>query len=76
MDDEIERASFAKQRSPFLSAEEAALYLGVSPRRLQRMRHTGVGPSFRRHSRSVLYHIDDLDSWSRTVLVGADICVA
>jgi hypothetical protein len=29
------------------------------------MRAAGTGPSFRRHSRYVRYHIDDLDAWSR-----------
>lgn len=76
MDDEIEHESIGKKRSPFLSADDAAFYLGVSPRTLQRMRQMRSGPSFRRHSRTVLYHIDDLDSWSRTLLVGADVCVA
>jgi hypothetical protein len=28
------------------------------------MRASGTGPAFRRHSRYIRYHIDDLDSWS------------
>ena len=32
---------------------------------LQAMRADGSGPRFRRHSRSVRYHIDDLDAWSK-----------
>jgi hypothetical protein len=31
---------------------------------MQAMRGAGTGPRFRRHSRYVRYHIDDLDSWS------------
>lgn len=65
MEDEIERAARAKKGSPFLSTEQAAFYLGLSPRRLQAMRGAGIGPRFRRHSRYVRYHIDDLDEWSR-----------
>lgn len=66
MDDAIERAARAKKGCPFLSTEQAAFYLGLSPRKLQKMRAAGHGPVFRRHSRYVRYHIDDLDAWSRT----------
>lgn len=65
MDDEIARAARAKKGSPFLSTEQAAFYLGLSARKLQQMRAAEAGPSFRRHSRYVRYHIDDLDSWSK-----------
>jgi len=65
MEDDIARAARAKKGSPFLSTEQAAFYLGLSARRLQSMRAEGAGPSFRRHSRYVRYHIDDLDSWSK-----------
>ena len=64
MDDDIARAERAKKGSPFLSTEQAAFYLGLSARTLQVMRASGGGPPFRRHSRHVRYHIDDLDSWS------------
>ena len=64
MDDEIVRAQRAKKGSPFLSTEQAAFYLGLSARKMQAMRRAGTGPAFRRHSRYVRYHIDDLDSWS------------
>jgi hypothetical protein len=65
MDDEIARAARAKKGSPFLSTEQAAFYLGLSARKLQQMRAARAGPQFRRHSRYVRYHIDDLDNWSR-----------
>lgn len=65
MDDDIARAARAKKGSPFLSTEQAAFYLGLSARKLQSMRAAGEGPAFRRHSRYVRYHIDDLDAWSR-----------
>lgn len=64
MDDENVRAARAKKGSPFLSTEQAAFYLGISPRKMQSMRAAGEGPQFRRHSRYVRYHIDDLDAWS------------
>ena len=67
MDDDIDRAARAKKGSPFLSTEQAAFYLGLSGRKLQAMRRTDEGPRFRRHSRYVRYHIDDLDTWSKGV---------
>ena len=67
MSDEIERAARAKKGSPFLTTEQAGFYLGLSARKLQAMRRDGEGPPFRRHSRYVRYHIDDLDAWSRGV---------
>lgn len=63
--DDIARAARAKKGSPFLSTEQAAFYLGLSPRKLEQMRGQGGGPLFRRHSRYIRYHIDDLDDWSR-----------
>jgi hypothetical protein len=70
VDDDIARAARAKKGTPFLSTEQAAFYLGLSARKLQAMRATGDGPPFRRHSRYVRYHIDDLDGWSKTAAVG------
>jgi hypothetical protein len=67
MEDDIARAARAKKGSPFLSTEQAGFYLGLSARKLQAMRAAGTGPSFRRHSRYVRYHIDDLDLWSKGV---------
>ena len=66
-DDAIARAAKARKGTPFLNTEQAAFYLGLSPRRLQELRSAGEGPRFRRHSRYVRYHIDDLDSWSKAV---------
>ena len=65
-DDENARAARAKKGCPFLTTEQAAFYLGLSARKMQAMRRVGEGPSFRRHSRYVRYHIDDLDAWSAT----------
>ena len=63
--DEFARAAQAKRATPFLSTEQAAFYLGLSARKLQAMRAAQAGPPFRRHSRYIRYHIDDLDDWSR-----------
>jgi hypothetical protein len=72
MDDDIARASRAKKGSPFLSTEQAAFYLGLSPRKLQAMRASGEGPRFRRHSRFVRYHIDELEDWSQGLTRSGD----
>jgi len=63
-DDDITRANRAKRGSPFLNTDQAAAYLKLSSRLLKRLRRDGKGPVFRRHSRYVQYHIDDLDAWS------------
>lgn len=65
MEDDIARANRAKKGTPFLSTEQAAFYLGLSPRKLQELRAAGEGPAFRRHCRFIRYHIDDLDGWSQ-----------
>ena len=62
-EDDIARAARARKGSPFLSTEQAAFYLGLSSRKLQAMRG-GNGPHFRRRSRYVRSHVDDLDAWS------------
>lgn len=49
---------------PFLNTRQASFYLGVSVTSLERLRRCGDGPIFRRHSRFILYHIDDLNAWS------------
>ena len=64
MEDEISRAALAKQGSPFLNTDQAAFYVGLSRRTLEKMRIVGGGPRFRKHGRYVRYHIDDLESWS------------
>lgn len=69
VDDDLTRAARAKKGSPFLTTEQAAFYLGLSGRKMQALRAAGSGPRFRRHSRHILYHIDDLDAWSETSVV-------
>lgn len=64
MDDEIARAAKAKRGCPFLNTAQAAYYIGLSARTLEKMRGAGVGPRFRKHGRYVRYHIVDLDDWS------------
>ncbi len=64
MSDENARADNAKKRSPFLNTAQAAFYIGLSKRTLEKMRVIGGGPIYRKHGRYVRYHIDDLNAWS------------
>ena len=66
MVDHTDRADVARHGSPYLNARQAAFFLKMSPRSLQRLRASGKGPTVRRHARMVLYHIDDLEAWSRS----------
>jgi hypothetical protein len=58
------RAARAKQGSPFLTTAQAAFYVNLSRRTLEKMRFRSRGPRYRKHVRYVRYHIDDLDRWS------------
>ncbi len=64
MNDDTDRAAQARKSSPFLSTAQAAHYVGLSRRTLEKMRTLGGGPKYRKHGRYVRYHIDDLDAWS------------
>jgi transposase len=58
-------ASSSGPARPFLTTPQAGHYLGLTPRHLERLRSEARGPVYRRHGRYVVYHIDDLDAWSR-----------
>src|SRR5882757_11022410 len=58
------RAARAKEGSPFLTTAQAAFYVNLSRRTLEKMRFRSHGPRYRKHGRYVRYHIDDLDRWS------------
>lgn len=64
MDDDADRATKAKKGSPFLSTAQAAFFVGLSRRTLEKMRVQGGGPVYRKHGRYVRYHIADLEAWS------------
>lgn len=51
--------------SPFLDTGEAAAYLRLELRTLVNWRSRGDGPRWRKHGGRVVYHRDDLESWSR-----------
>jgi len=47
-----------------LTSEEAAEFLGLSPKTLPNWRSHGRGPVYRKHGRKVIYNISDLRAWS------------
>ncbi len=52
-------------RAPrYLTNSEAAEFLRLSPRTLEKQRVIGGGPRFRKFGRRVMYAIDDLESWA------------
>ena len=48
----------------FLNNEQAARYLNLSPRTLEKHRVIGGGPRFRKFGRRVLYALVDLEAWA------------
>jgi len=53
-----------EKRSPYFLEIEAAKYLRMDIRTLQRHRSEETGPPFRRHGGVLVYHENDLDGWS------------
>jgi len=70
MEDPVQRAEHAKQGSPYLTTTQTAHFLGVSVYYLVKLRRRGKGPVYRRHSRWVQYHIDDVTAWSAAQAIG------
>lgn len=52
------------QPQRYLTNDEAADYLRLSPRTLEKHRVIGGGPRFRKFGRRVMYAIADLDAWA------------
>lgn len=48
----------------YLNNSEAAVFLRLSPRTLEKLRVLGGGPRFRKFGRRVLYAIADLEAWA------------
>ncbi|MFT3719263.1 helix-turn-helix transcriptional regulator [Pseudorhodoferax sp.] len=48
----------------YLTNDEAADYLRLSPRTLEKQRVMGGGPRFRKFGRRVMYAVADLDAWA------------
>ena len=61
---EVVKLPLGHASEAFLTTAQAAFYVNLSRRTLEKMRTVGGGPKYRKHGRYVRYHIDDLDSWS------------
>ena len=48
----------------YLNNDEAATFLRLSPRTLEKQRVIGGGPRFRKFGRRVLYALEDLEAWA------------
>jgi len=51
-------------RPTYLNNAEAALFLRLSPRTLEKQRVIGGGPRFRKFGRRVMYALADLQAWA------------
>ena len=54
----------AAQPPRYLTNNEAAAFLRLSPRTLEKQRVLGGGPRFRKFGRRVMYAVADLDAWA------------
>ena len=62
---EQDRAFSAPKPKPkYLTNEEAATFLRLSPRTLEKQRVIGGGPRFRKFGRRVMYAVADLEAWA------------
>lgn len=57
-------AAAPAQPQRYLTNDEAAEYLRLSPRTLEKQRVIGGGPKFRKFGRRVMYAVSDLDAWA------------
>ncbi|NYT80300.1 helix-turn-helix domain-containing protein [Alcaligenaceae bacterium] len=57
-------ATAPAQPQRYLTNDEAADYLRLSPRTLEKQRVIGGGPKFRKFGRRVMYAVDDLNAWA------------
>jgi hypothetical protein len=52
------------QSARYLTNDEAAAFLRLSPRTLEKQRVIGGGPRFRKFGRRVMYAVIDLEAWA------------
>lgn len=65
------QTGIAAQPQRYLTNDEAAQYLRLSPRTLEKHRVLGGGPRFRKFGRRVMYAVADLDTWADQRSYGA-----
>lgn len=52
-------------RPAWLREQDAAIYAGVAPRTLSKLRSVGGGPIYAKLGRSIRYAVADLEAWLR-----------
>lgn len=57
-------AAQSAQPARYLTNDEAAEFLRLSPRTLEKQRVIGGGPRFRKFGRRVMYAVVDLETWA------------
>lgn len=57
-------AALTMGRLTYLSNQQAAMFLNLSPRTLEKYRVIGGGPIFRKFGRRVVYARTDLEAWA------------
>lgn len=57
-----------EKASPYRTTEEAAIILRVNKRTMDNWRWAKVGPKYRKHGGTVVYHIDDLKAYSNRTI--------
>ena len=58
-------SSIAPNPNRYLTSHEAAEYLSLSNRTLEKHRYLGGGPRFRKFGRRVRYTLADLEAWAQ-----------
>lgn len=49
----------------YLKTPDAAVYLGLSPKTLEKHRCYGSGPVYHKLGGRIVYTVDDLDTWAK-----------
>ncbi len=60
----IQQPAQSAQPARYLTNDEAAEFLRLSPRTLEKQRVIGGGPRFRKFGRRVMYAVADLEAWA------------
>lgn len=63
-DERQPEAGTTNQKAGYLTNNEAAAYLRLSPRTLEKLRITGGGPRFHKFGRRVMYALIDVEAWA------------
>lgn len=58
--------------SPFLTRQQAAQYLMMTPGSLSNLHGQGKGPAYYKRGKLVYYRIEDLDAWITSGRVDAE----